>query len=153
MGEEGERRGRPRPAPLTWQRPALPENASALPWERVVLGWVRFPALKNVRRQWIHSYCEFTTSRKRQRATEGSRRGRCGERSRGFGLVWNALVVADHGVVCTHCWSGKPRQPRRRVGGAVVVGSILKLKRESQKRFKTKGGTISRRRRPLVSKL
>lgn len=43
------------------------------------LGWVRFPALKNVSRQWIHSCCQFTVSRKRQRDIESLGRERKGE--------------------------------------------------------------------------
>lgn len=65
--EEGEGRG--------LSSPALRANAIALPLERVVLGWVRFPGFHNVRRQWAHSCSQFKASRKRRRDTEGSGRG------------------------------------------------------------------------------
>lgn len=113
LREEEERRG--------LSRPALPENAIALPLERVVLGWVRFPGLKNVSREWIHSCCRFTASRKRQRARAGAREGR------GAGVPQDFRPISD--APAWHTWGScaesgspeKPRPPRGRLGGAVVV--------------------------------
>lgn len=89
--EEEERRG--------LSRPALPENAIALPLERVVLGWVRFPGLKNVSRVDpfllpVHSV---------QETSEGSGRGWRGEGSRRAPRLqthFGCSGVAHLGLLC-----------------------------------------------------
>lgn len=124
------------------------------------LGWVRFPALKNVSRQWIHSCCQFTVSRKRQRDIESLGRERKGE-GRGaralplalylFRTLWALQVTGSY---APRLLAGGNRGSRgERLGGEALVGSIVKRNRESQKMFKTKEGTILQRRRSLIPKL
>ena len=50
-------------------------------------------------------------------------------------------------------WVNRGSGRQARLGGAAVLGSIVKRNRESKKMFKTKGRTILWRRRLLVSKL
>lgn len=111
----------------------------------------------------VHNVQE--TSEGHRELGEGEERG--GERSlrapTGFVPFSNALGVAGHRLLCTETACGGETEAAAgerggggaegRLGGEALVGSIIKRNRESQKMFKTKGGTILQRRRSLIPKL
>lgn len=154
-----------RPAQLTLAETRPPRKCKCPSFGARGLGWVRFPALKNVSRQWVHSCCQFTTSRKRQRDNEGCGEGeaRGGEGSGGraraprlLGPVFHALGAQgaqDLRLERTEtCLPGETEAAAGKAGGGGA--NVGKRNRGSQKTCKTKGGTIwRRRRRSLVSTL
>lgn len=146
-----------RPAQLTLAETRPPGKCKCPSFGARGLGWVRFPALKNVSRD--SGPILAASSRRpgnvrgttKARGREGRQEGRGGRAPRGSGPVLSALGAADHRLVCTE--TCLPWETEAAAGRAGRGGNIGKRNWESQKMFRTKGGTILRlRRRSLVSK-